>query len=496
MVKQMFDKKKQKNTVLLTAFLIFSLLGISLGFNLHFIDNAVSDDNNYDIISPKMAATFVDIEIDALATTNTTNTGNWTWAKDIGICTGFGTPASPYLIRDHIFDNGAMFDDCLRILNSRVHFTIRSCTFRNSDSLEAGLYLNNVTNGEIINCNAYDCLRGIELTFVNDTELSGNHLFKNNEGLRLSNSHHNIILNNNASVNVNHGIFLTQSTFNTISNNQANNNENVNGISLNSNSDDNSVSGNTASFNGQNGIVTDSCSEVLIQQNYIYENDLNGILLDGGINLVCSQNIVYENSENGIFFNSPDDSEIENNNVYHNGLDGIRLYASQRNILKSNTIQNNNLSGIHLDFNSHNNLLTDNLATDNKKHGILIDSSNNAALIGNTANNNEMNGIHLLDSNSNSIFSNTANNNRNGTYLDNSDSNIIANNILLGNLVCYNETGGSSGNIFENNLCFAGLPTIDSVTLSIILLIFVILEGAALGGIVGIYFIRKRKLKT
>ncbi|MFX0020690.1 MAG: right-handed parallel beta-helix repeat-containing protein [Candidatus Hermodarchaeota archaeon] len=492
----MYNRKNQKNTTLLTIILICSILGFSVGFNLQLLTGTVKSEDNFDILLPKMAATFVNIEIDALATTNTTNSGNWTWAKDIGICTGLGTPSSPYLIQDHIFDNGAMFDDCLRILNSREYFVIRTCTFRNSDSLEAGLYLNNITNGDVINCNAYNCLRGIELSFVNDTELSGNHMYQNNEGLRLSNSHHNIISNNNASDNSNHGIFLTQSTFNTISNNLANQNENINGISLNSNSDDNNVIGNTASFNGQNGIMTDACDEVLIQNNIIFSNVLHGILLDGGNFLYCLQNTVYENSDNGIFLNSPDDCEIENNNIHHNGLDGIRLYASQRNILGTNTIQYNNLSGIHLDFNSHNNLLINNLANNNKEHGILLDSSNNAGLIGNTANNNEMNGIHLLDSNSNSIVSNTANNNRNGTYLENSDINIIVNNILLGNLVCYNETGGSSGNIFENNICTAGVPEIDTVTLSIVLLVFVILEGAALGGIVGIYFLKKRKSKT
>ena len=194
--------------------------------------------------------------------------------------------------------------------------------------------------------------------------------------------------------------------------------------------------------------------------------------------------------------NNPDDCVIENNNAHHNGLDGIRLYSSLRSILKSNTIQYNNLSGIHVVFNSHNNLLMNNLATNNEEHGILLETSNNIALVENTANNNEKNGIHLLDSNSNSIISNTANNNRNGTYLDNSDNNIIANNILLGNLVCYNETGGSTGNLFENNICTAGLPGIDTVTLSIVLLVFVIIESAALGAIIGIYFIRKRKPKT
>ena len=94
------------------------------------------------------------------------------------------------------------------------------------------------------------------------------------------------------------------------------------------------------------------------------------------------------------------------------------------------------------------------------------------------------------------IISNTANNNKNGTLLDNSNSNKIINNILLGNSeYCYNQTGGSTGNIFEGNVCTSvgGGLTID---LSTVLLILVIIESAVIGAMVALYFMKKRKPKT
>ena len=94
-------------------------------------------------------------------------------------------------------------------------------------------------------------------------------------------------------------------------------------------------------------------------------------------------------------------------------------------------------------------------------------------------------------SNQNAIISNTANNNKNGTFLDNSDSNVIINNIFLGNDDCYNETG-STGNIFENNVCTSTGDGL-AIDLSTILLILCIIESVALAGIVAVYFMRKRK---
>ncbi|MFW9876331.1 MAG: right-handed parallel beta-helix repeat-containing protein, partial [Candidatus Thorarchaeota archaeon] len=284
----MIRKKIQKCAVIFGIFLTFSILAFTFNNGIPtFTDNFELRDEGDNL---QISATYIDIEINALATINTTKSGNWTWAKDNGYCTGFGTPEDPYVIQGHIFDNGGAFDDCLRILNSRVNFIIKDCIFRNSDNMDSGLYLYNVTNGVISNNFMYTCLRGIELIFVNNTEINGNHIYGNTEGLRMSNSHHNMISNNNVSINVNHGMYFLQSTFNTISNNFANEIESLNGITLTSSSDNNIISSNTANLNGENGIDASSCDDLVIQYNTVYGNTLKGIIVDGGANLYCADN--------------------------------------------------------------------------------------------------------------------------------------------------------------------------------------------------------------
>ncbi|MFX0041263.1 MAG: NosD domain-containing protein, partial [Candidatus Heimdallarchaeota archaeon] len=126
---------------------------------------------------------------------------------------------------------------------------------------------------------------------------------------------------------------------------------------------------------------------------------------------------------------------------------------------------------------------------------IYIIGSNNNALTDNVANSNEENGIHLLSSNGNTIILNTANYNKNGTFLDGSNNNKIINNILIENIVCYNETG-SVGNIFEGNICTSpGVLTIDLALVSMVLLVFVIIESVVIGAGVAWYFLKIRKPK-
>lgn len=586
-VNLMLNRKNQKLAFFVTIFLTSTIMALTVSTNFYTSREIIEVNGDYDNDSLRIAATFGDITIDALLTTNTSTNGNWTWAKDIGLCTGLGTLGNPYRIQGHTFDNALAMDDCLRILNSREYFIIQDCTFINAGFMSAGLYLSNVTNGRIIDSFSYDNYIGIEMEFVNNTELSGNHIYITTAGLTVDNSHFNTISNNNISANIDIGIYLTQSTFNTISYNLLNDNQNfpgiwivlnsdnndilhntanrngqsgisidtasyntisyneandntdngiligdgdrntilsntankndVNGISLTSGSDFNTVSKNTANSNGNNGIsagFADNneyiqnlvnhntgtglyaafCIDSIIYKNTAYNNTGYGIFTGLGINMSCTMNTVYENKNSGIYYSLITDSIIEDNNAHHNGMNGFLLDGgSLRNLIKSNTFQYNNLSGIYFHTNSDDNLVLNNLASNNVEHGIYLVGSDNNIISDNTASSNGENGIHLLLSNDNTIISNTANNNKNGTFLDTSNNNKIINNVLLGNIVCYNETS-SSGNIFEGNICTgAGGLAID---LSLILLIFVIIESAVIGVIVATYFVRKRKPKT
>lgn len=444
----MLTKKTRKYAILFATFLTCSIIALTIGTNFYAENETFGSKNDFDTTSLKTSDLYVDIEINALAHTHTTTSGNWTWAETQEWCTGSGTIGNPYVIANHIFEYSTGLGDCLRILNSRVHFIIRDCTFRNSDTGDSGLYIYNTTNGEVKDC------------FVHNNDDYGIHL--------LGGSQYNTISKNTVIYNGDEGIRIDSSNNNDIIQNKLN-------------------------HNGGEGIYLSYCDDSIIYDNSAYNNTGYGIRFSGGNNNTCTHNTAYENQLSGIRLYETDESAIENNNAHHNGENGILLITNCRsNIVKSNTLQYNNISGIHIDDGSDSNLIMNNKASSNEEHGIFLDSSDNNALTGNTANKNEMNGIHLFFSDANSIMSNTANNNENGIFLVNSDNNIVVNNVFLGNDACYNETG-STGNIFENNRCTSpGGITIDP---SVVLLIISIVEGVALAAIASTYFIRKRKIK-
>lgn len=81
----MFRKKTQKIAVLFATILTFSILTLALSTNFAINTDNFELRNDNDTL--KISAIYMYIEIDALATTNTTSSGNWTWAKDSGYCT-------------------------------------------------------------------------------------------------------------------------------------------------------------------------------------------------------------------------------------------------------------------------------------------------------------------------------------------------------------------------------------------------------------------------
>ena len=487
----MLNKKKQNLAILLAIFLTCSIMALTIGPN--FQGSNVTFD--YDTTSLNISTLYPYTVINDILPGST-----WEDAKSGGICTGSGTIGDPYIIKDDIFEYGGIGPgECLEIRNSRKYFILRNCTIINADQNSVGLYLENVTNGLIDDCivnnDAETGCTGIRMDNVNNTEIKESYIYDNTgNGIWLTNSHFNTLRNNNISSNGINGIYLdTNCEYNIISGNTANYNGNdgINSAAFLGFNANNDFIQNTVNHNGDNGLYISWDIDSIIQKNTAYNNTLRGIDVYIGDNITCSQNTVYENKNDGIRYASVINSVLENNNGHHNGMNGIRLQGGcLRNIIESNTLRYNNLSGIFLDLSVDVNLVMNNLASNNVEHGIHLSQSDTNTLSGNTANSNGINGIHLESSNDNTIIANTANNNKNGTFLDTSNNNQIINNNLLGNGDCYNETG-STGNIFVDNICTGAVgPAID---LSTILLIICIIEGIALAAIIAIYFVRKRK---
>jgi len=130
---------------------------------------------------------------------------------------GNGTLSNPYIIEDFTINgNGSLY--CILINNTNKFFTIKDCTLFNSTN---GIYLNNVSNGEISNNQIFDNLKtgiymidsvnnsilintiydnkiyGIFSQESNLTKITGNHIYKNNyTGIYLNMSNSNdVVLN-------------------------------------------------------------------------------------------------------------------------------------------------------------------------------------------------------------------------------------------------------------------------------------------------------------
>jgi len=211
-VGKMKSKAKLIIMILITSGIIFALLPVinnGLKFNTRYSNNNTSynSDFNMDNKNPKISAVSGKIHID----------NNWTDAKDAGICTGNGTYSEPYVIEDLVIDGGGTGNGIV-INNSRVYFKIENCTITNSESYFAGIYLDNSTNGQLINNNCSLNSYGIYLDGSDNTTINGNVLFNNGYGIRLYSSHRNNVSSNRISHN-GIGISLMVSWSNIISNN-------------------------------------------------------------------------------------------------------------------------------------------------------------------------------------------------------------------------------------------------------------------------------------
>lgn len=297
--------------------------------------------------------------------------GNADWASKASgedWCSGSGTWGNPYIIENVTIDGGNS-SNCITIKNSNVFFRIENCTVYNSGSetwsAYAGIVLDHVNNGALINNNCSNNYYGISLVWSNN----------------------NTIYGNTANDNPQTGIMLnTYCSNNTVSGNTANNNERY-GITVSWSSHNNTVSGNTANNNELGGIYVGWSSN-----NTISGNNAN----NGGISLSNSEfNIISGNTAN---------------------YGGMHFSGSHNNTISGNIANNIHQFGMHFSG-SNNNTISGNIANNNSNIGIRFYQSNNSIVLGNTANNNGWDGIFLIDSNFNIITENTASNNYYGIRL-------------------------------------------------------------------------------
>ena len=252
------------------------------------------------------------------------------------------------------------------------------------------------------------CKAGIHLDNVDYCNISKNRILGNEYGIYLWDSNNNTLSDNTANSNGWCGIDLSYSSGNTLQNN-------------------------TMSGNGYNFGVHGS-SLLYYIQNIDARNTVDGrpiyywideqdkqIPYDAGfVGIVDSTNITVRNlaltnNSHGVLFISTDNSRIEGVTASDNWY-GIYMLYSANNTLSSNTANSNDEEdGIHLEWSS-NNTLQSNIANSNSDRGIGLFGSDNNTLQDNTALDNWC-GVHLWSSTNNTLYhSNLANNTWNNAF--------------------------------------------------------------------------------
>ena len=355
---------------------------------------------------------------------------DYKWSKveaENSWCSGEGTEENPYII-ENVLINGQGLGSCIEIKNSDVCFIIKNSTIYNSGKdldRDAGIKLDAVTNGELLN--------------------------------------NNILFNGN-------GLLIQRAcSDNIISGNSVNNNSGP-GIQLVGGSGRNKISGNNISYNSD-GISFNGSSNNFISENIVYNNLGNGLTSHESYSVDILRNRVYNNAYGGISL-SGNYFDIIENDVRYNERYGIKLYMCFLSTISSNNITNNNDIGVYLEGRGKNeisennvsynnigvylsaspeNTISRNNVSNNKNIGIWLRNSNITDIVDNSVSYNN-NGVYILTSSENNIHRNNVSKNENiGVWLENSDINDIIENRVNSNKIGIN-LGGRRNTIKSNTI--------------------------------------------
>ncbi len=171
---------------------------------------------------------------------------------------GDGGENNPFIIEGYSIDLGGAPGNCITIYNTSLHVIVRDCFLTGATAaFMAGIRLENVTN----------------------SILDGNTFFDNSYGIYLYNSHHNIVRNNNYTMNLRGVVLEYDSVLNEFYNNTFSWNW-VYGISLQS-SGGNDFLNNTFLHNDVGVRVGDGCSANDFRKNFFIMNHFDALLFSG-----------------------------------------------------------------------------------------------------------------------------------------------------------------------------------------------------------------------
>jgi len=305
-----------------------------------------------------------------------------------------------------------------------------------------GIKVDNVRNVTVKNCNLYKFRTGVQLDAANDSFVynsTATDMNPNGRGFRiLSNSYNNTLSNNTAtfcrlsgfSTSIapnNYHKFIDNKVINTLGT----------GFDLRG-MDFGVVINNSVAFTANgDGIQIGPFSENnTVRGNVVHNCGYDGIVIASDENNVTN-NIAHSNNGTGFIISGCVKTLVINNTAYNNSQIGFTLFSGNNNILINNKAHNNTLSGFLIRQLSGLNTIRNNAAYDNGGSGFNIFDSDDALIYNNTLYYNNMSGIYIHRGGGGGPGSNLSvrnnliyNNSRHGVFIKNSSNEFIINNTI------------------------------------------------------------------
>ncbi len=343
-------------------------------------------------------------------------------ARDWDNCdavSGNGTFNNPYVIANLKIDSNGN-DSCILIENTTAYFRVENCLLRYS--LDTGIHLNQVGNGDLFNNYFENNVRGIQIEESAEINIAGNIIYGTSQNaLVVRDSYNCTILANDITCTTNYALYLDTSHHCNVTENWILDSQNM-GIQM--------------KYSYNNSIV----------HNSIFAIESSGIDL-----IESSYNTLFENEMGGSY-------GIFSNTEYV----GIHLHNAHQNLILGNYIWDV-YGGIRLESGSGSNRIFQNRCFENF-FGISLDySGGQNYLNGNNVSNTQY-GLYIRGGGQNDVIANNVTNSHYGFSVISQD-NTFENNYLRANFLNFHHLSLTSNIFLYNDYLFDATVSFNTSTI-------------------------------